>query len=152
VNDHPVVPPLAEGSRLVLGEDELARWGEAFGYAAHAPLVVTLTGDLGAGKTTLVQAICRGYGVKEEVTSPTFALVHEYQSARTPVYHLDLYRLRSPDELEQMGWREIVSSRALVLVEWPERAGGAEAFPPERVPLVLEHIPGKPDVRLLLAG
>jgi tRNA threonylcarbamoyladenosine biosynthesis protein TsaE len=146
----PVVPPLAARSRLALTRDELAAWGEALGRAARAPLVVALRGDLGAGKTTLAQSVCRGYGVAEPVTSPTYALVHEYGSPRGPVYHLDLYRLQDPRELDGLGWDEIVGAQALVLVEWPERAGGR--MPPGAVPLDLEHHPADAGRRVLLAG
>lgn len=149
-SNRPLVPPLAESGRLLLSEAELRAWGEAFGQAARAPLVVTLSGDLGAGKTTLAQAICRGYGVAEAVTSPTYALVHEYAGARTPVYHLDLYRLESPAELLQLGFDEIVAAPALVLVEWPERAG--DRLPASHVPIGLEHAATDPDRRVLLAG
>ncbi len=146
----PVVPSHAPRGRLALSAEELAAWGEAFGRAARAPLVVTLAGDLGAGKTTLAQAICRGYGVAEPVTSPTFALVHEYASARGVVYHLDLYRLDDARQLDNLGWDEIVTARALVLIEWPERAG--DRLPAGYVPLDLEHHPSDPARRLLLAG
>ncbi len=146
----PRVPPLAGRSRLALTREELDTWGERFGRAAHAPLLVTLAGDLGAGKTTLVQAICRGYGVSEAVTSPTYALVHEYASARGPVFHLDLYRLEDPRELENIGWDDVMAARALVLVEWPERAG--TRLPAAHVPLDLEHVPDDGSRRLLLAG
>ena len=145
---HPL-PPLAAGAHLALTLDELTAWGERFGRTARAPLVVTLAGDLGAGKTTLAQAICRGYGVTNPVTSPTFALVHRYDAPRSPVYHLDLYRLRGPDELTNIGWDEIVSSQALVLIEWPERAVGA--LPPH-VAIDLEHAAGDDTRRVLLAG
>ena len=145
----PRVPELAPRSRLALTRDELVAWGEALGRAARAPLVVTLSGDLGAGKTTLAQAICRGFGVEEEVTSPTYALVHEYRAPRGTVYHLDLYRLEREDELTNLGWDEIVTADALVLIEWPERAGGR--LPPGHVPIDLEH--GEDETRrLLLAG
>ena len=147
---HRVVPPRAASGRLALTEPELVDWGERFGRAARAPLVVALTGDLGSGKTTLVRAICRGYGVEGEVTSPTFALVHEYESPRSPVYHLDLYRLERPPELANVGWDDVLSSGALVLVEWPERAG--PLMPEDAVPIELEHIAGDPGRRLLLAG
>jgi len=73
-----------------MSREELVAWGEALGHAATPPLIITLAGDLGAGKTTLAQAICAGYGVTESVTSPTFALVHRYDAPRSPVYHLDL--------------------------------------------------------------
>jgi tRNA threonylcarbamoyladenosine biosynthesis protein TsaE len=146
----PVVPPRAARGRIALTVDELIAWGERFGHAARAPLVVTLAGDLGAGKTTLAQAICRGYGVTEPVTSPTYALVHEYASARGPVHHLDLWRLEDPRELDTIGWDEIVAAAALVLVEWPERAGAR--LPAAHVPLDLAHVSDDPTRRVLLAG
>ena len=146
----PLVPPLAEQGALAMTLDELRDWGRRFGRAAHAPVVVVIHGELGAGKTTLVQAICAGYGVKEEVTSPTFALVHEYHAERSTVHHLDLYRLERPEELDSIGWDEIVGARALVLVEWPERAG--DRLPAGHVTLSLQHLPHDPDRRLLYAG
>jgi len=129
---------------------ELVAWGEAFGRAALAPLVIALAGDLGAGKTTLAQAICQGYGVTEPVTSPTFALVHRYHAPRSPVYHLDLYRIERPSDLINIGWDEIAASHALVIVEWPERAGAL--IPAGHVPIDLEHSAEDPDRRVLLAG
>ncbi len=145
----PLVPALAADSRLVLDEDELRQWGIRFGQAAVAPLVVTLNGDLGAGKTTLAQAICAGYGVSDAVTSPTYALVQEYLSPRSVVYHIDLYRLESEKQLTNIGWDEIVSGNGLVIIEWPERAG--KRLPPH-VPIALEYEPGDPTRRILLAG
>lgn len=146
----PIVPPLAARSRLALTHDEMVAWGERFGRVASAPLVVTLAGDLGAGKTTLVQAICRGYGVADAVTSPTYALVHEYASPRGPVYHLDLYRIEHARELDGIGWDEITAADALVLVEWPSRATGR--MPAHAVTLDLEHLAGDDARRVLLAG
>jgi tRNA threonylcarbamoyl adenosine modification protein YjeE len=84
------------------------------------------------------------------VTSPTFALVHEYQAPRSPVHHLDLYRLDSPAQLDAIGWDEIVGARALVLIEWPERAG--DRIPSGYVTLSLQHLDHDPDRRLLYAG
>jgi tRNA threonylcarbamoyladenosine biosynthesis protein TsaE len=155
---HHVVPGLASRGRISLARDELIAWGEAFGRAAHAPLIVTLAGDLGAGKTTLAQAICRGYGAVDAVTSPTFALVHEYAGGPTAVYHLDLYRLTSDapggreaiDELEAIGWYDIIGAHALVIIEWPERAGAR--IPVDHVPVELEHDPSDASRRILLAG
>lgn len=147
---HHLPPPLARQGRLRLTRDELIAWGEAFGRAARAPLVVAIAGELGAGKTTLVQAICRGYGVSEPVTSPTFALVHEYASPRSRVYHLDLFRLKHAGELAALGWDDIVVAVALVLVEWPERAAGA--LPDDHVGIELQHVPNDDQHRLLLAG
>jgi tRNA threonylcarbamoyladenosine biosynthesis protein TsaE len=144
------LPPLAGQGGLAMTEAELLAWGERFGAAATAPLVVALTGDLGAGKTTLVRAICRGYGVTAEITSPTFTLVHEYPAARSPVLHLDLYRLRGPRELQSIGFDEIVAARALVLIEWADRAAGL--LPHGHVPIDLRHVPERPETRVLYAG
>jgi tRNA threonylcarbamoyladenosine biosynthesis protein TsaE len=146
----PLVPILADHGALAMTESEMRDWGRRFGRASHAPLLVTLAGELGTGKTTLVQAICEGYGVSGEVTSPTFALVQEYDAPRSPVYHLDLYRLDRPEQLDALAWDEILSARALVLVEWPDRAG--ERLPGGRVTLSLQHLPEEPDRRLLYAG
>lgn len=146
----PPIPPLAGRGRAALTRDELVAWGERFGRAVRAPLVVAISGDLGAGKTTLVQAICRGYGVTAEVTSPTYAIVHEYVAPAGPVYHLDLYRLEGERELTNVGWDDLVGAHALVLVEWAERAGSR--LPPAHVPVDLEYVPGDDGRRLLLAG
>src|SRR3954466_9344097 len=120
----PIVPPLAGRGRLACSEAELTEWGFRFGRVASAPLLVTISGELGAGKTTLVQAICRGYGVAEDVTSPTFALVHRYAAPRSAVFHADLYRLENAGDLTNIGWDELMNEEALILIEWPERAAG----------------------------
>jgi tRNA threonylcarbamoyladenosine biosynthesis protein TsaE len=145
-----VVPSLAAKGHLKLTEIELRDWGEQLGRSASAPLVVTLTGDLGVGKTTLARAICRGYGVEEEVTSPTYALIHEYRAPRSAVFHIDLYRLDSAEQLTNLGWDEVVSSRSLVLIEWPERAGSR--LPEDHLPIDLDYVAGDPSRRILLAG
>jgi tRNA threonylcarbamoyladenosine biosynthesis protein TsaE len=145
-----IVPPRAERGHLKLSEPELRAWGEELGRAATPPLLITLTGELGVGKTTLAQSICLGYGVTEAVTSPTYALVHQYSSPRTAVFHVDLYRLESPDQLTNIGWDEIVVARALILVEWPERAG--TRLPDDHLPIDLDYMPGDPARRILLAG
>ena len=145
-----VVPSLAAKGHLKLTEEELRDWGEQLGKSATAPLVVTLTGELGVGKTTLARAICRGYGVEEEVTSPTYALIHEYRAPRSAVFHIDLYRLDSAEQLTNLGWDEIVSSRSVVLIEWPERAGAR--LPEDHLPIDLDYVEGDPERRILLAG
>lgn len=146
----PLVPSMAHHGALAMRADELRDWGHRFGRSAHPPLIVTITGELGAGKTTLVQAICRGFGVRDEVTSPTFALVHEYVAPKSAVFHLDLYRLDRPDQLDVLGWDEIVNGPGLVLIEWPERAGNR--VPGGHVTLSLQHFPDDPERRLLYAG
>ena len=147
---HHVVPERAARGRIALTRDELIAWGTDFGASARPPLVVAISGELGAGKTTLVQAICAGAGVREPVTSPTFALVHRYAGTSVTIYHIDLYRLGTPTELTNIGWDEIVVAHAIVLVEWPERA--ASRLPPDVVPIDLEYDADDPHRRLLLAG
>ena len=146
----PIIPPLASQGRLACSEPELGAWGEALGRVAAPPLVITISGELGAGKTTLARAICRGYGVTEEVTSPTFTLVHQYQSPKSPVYHVDLYRLSDPRDLTNLGWDELLAEDALILIEWPEHAG--DRIPHVHVPISLQHLSEEPDRRLLYAG
>ncbi len=145
-----LVPPRATKGHLKLTESDLRHWGEQLGRSITPPLIVTLTGDLGVGKTTLARAICIGYGVQEEITSPTYAFVHEYRGPKSAVYHIDLYRLDSPDQLTNLGWDEIVSSRSLVLVEWPERA--ATRLPEDHLPIDLDYVPDDSSRRILLAG
>jgi tRNA threonylcarbamoyladenosine biosynthesis protein TsaE len=137
--------PFAEGSQAEFSLQGMADWGELFGRGLRAPIVITLAGDLGAGKTTLVQAICRGYGVQEAVTSPTFALVHEYHAPRSSVFHLDLYRLDNPGQLANIGWEDILAANALVLIEWPDRAAGQ--LPAATHAIALAHVADKPDIR-----
>lgn len=144
-----VLPALAADGKLALTEAELRDWGSRLGRQITTPVVVTLAGDLGAGKTTLARAICQGYGVTEDVTSPTFAIVHEYASPRSPVYHLDLYRLEGEGDLQNIGWDDILRGEALVLIEWPERAASSL---PDHLPIELRHIPGDPERRVLYAG
>ena len=129
---------------------ELTEWGEELGRRLTQGSIVTLQGELGTGKTTLVQAICRGVGIAEDVTSPTFALVNEYRSESTTVYHLDLYRLHDAGDLTNIGWDDIVNSGEIVLIEWPERAGNR--LPEDAVRICLAYIPDDDNRRLLTAG
>jgi tRNA threonylcarbamoyladenosine biosynthesis protein TsaE len=120
-------------------EHQLHAHGIAIGRRLVAPALVTLTGDLGAGKTTLVQAICRGLGVTEPVTSPTFALIHEYASPSARVVHCDLYRLESLRDVESLGLDDCFADPcAIVLIEWPERAGAM--LPAATVAITLSHV------------
>ncbi|MCY4186905.1 MAG: tRNA (adenosine(37)-N6)-threonylcarbamoyltransferase complex ATPase subunit type 1 TsaE [Bryobacterales bacterium] len=104
----------------------------------QAPAVVMLIGDLGAGKTTLAKGIVQALGVAppEEVLSPTFSLVHEYEGP-PKVYHLDLYRLDTLPELETLGLEDIWEERAVVLIEWGERF--SSELPGERIEVRLDY-------------
>lgn len=95
----------------------------AFGHRLAATLqpgtVLIFTGNLGAGKTTLIQGICAGFGVTATVTSPTFTLINEYPG-RLPVYHFDFYRLHAEVELHDLGLEEYLDGEGVCLIEWPE--------------------------------
>lgn len=118
-----------------LSESELRDWGEAFGRKLPPGSVVTLEGPLGAGKTTLVQAIVRGLGVTTAATSPTYTYVHRYAGARGGVYHLDCYRLKHPDDAADLDWEAILKEADATLIEWPEKAGAWVPKPSARITL-----------------
>lgn len=102
--------------------------------------VLALHGDLGAGKTTLIKGFCAALGVADDTSSPSFSLVNEYRAADgTPVYHFDLYRLKSPAELEAIGFAEYVDSGAWCFIEWPELA--LDLLPPGVLHLRLDAEP-----------
>jgi len=96
--------------------------GAALGGCAPAGTVITLTGDLGSGKTTLVQGLAQGLGVptRHYVTSPSYTLINEYQG-RHRLFHVDLYRLIEPAEIEDIGMRDILAGDGVVAIEWAER-------------------------------
>jgi tRNA threonylcarbamoyladenosine biosynthesis protein TsaE len=129
---------------------EMLQWARAFAGSLEAPTVIALRGDLGAGKTTLVQAMLSAIGVRDDVTSPSYALVHEYHSPQGVVHHLDWYRLRDASQLEQLGWDDVLRQEGLVFVEWPERA--ESALPAYTQELRLEHVSGRPDIRRVRWG
>jgi tRNA threonylcarbamoyladenosine biosynthesis protein TsaE len=142
----PVVRPGPVDRAMTRGE--LERWGGELGASLQPGDVVALRGDLGAGKTTLAQAIARGYGVEGAVTSPTYALVHRYEGPRGPLWHLDLYRIERESDLVNLGWDDVLDGTAPVLVEWPERAG--EALPGGCLDIWLVAVAGDPDRRRVM--
>lgn len=80
--------------------------------------IVTLDGDLGSGKTAFVRGLALGLGVKEIVSSPTFTIVNEYHSGKIPLFHFDVYRIGSSDEMYDIGWEDYISQGAVVVIEW----------------------------------
>jgi len=87
------------------------------------PKLVLLRGDLGAGKTTLVKGIAAGFQAasEEDVTSPTFTLVHEYRGPKANLYHIDLYRVDTPRQLETLGLDDLLADNSILLIEWGEK-------------------------------
>jgi tRNA threonylcarbamoyladenosine biosynthesis protein TsaE len=116
--------------------DELDARGEELGRALRAGELLTFEGELGAGKTTFIKAVARGLGVSAPATSPTYALVHRYHGRRGPVFHLDCFRLRSPEEAADLDWEGLISEGDAILVEWPERAAGWIPSPSRRFRLL----------------
>jgi len=103
--------------------DETIEVGRQIAKLLAAPSLVVLTGDLGAGKTTLVKGIAQGLQAAEEedVTSPTFTLVHEYRGPSVNLFHIDLYRIDTPRELLTLGIDDLIDSHIILLIEWGEK-------------------------------
>lgn len=110
--------------RYLQGADATEAIGAALAAVLPVTLVVYLRGDLGAGKTTFVRGLLRGAGHRGPVRSPTYTLVEPYELPRRTIYHLDLYRLGDPEELEYLGIRDLVGPESVLLVEWAERGAG----------------------------
>lgn len=103
--------------------DETVAFGRTLGELLAPPKLVLLRGDLGAGKTTLVKGIATAFdaAAEEDVTSPTFTLVHEYRGPRAALYHIDLYRVDTARELETLGLDDLRSENSVLLIEWGEK-------------------------------
>jgi len=103
--------------------EETIALGRELAAALTPPKLVILRGDLGAGKTTLVKGIAEGFQAasQEQVTSPTFTLIHEYRGASANLYHIDLYRVDTPRELETLGLDDLFAENSILLIEWGEK-------------------------------
>ena len=119
--------------------DETLALGRALARELQPPCLVLLEGELGSGKTTLAKGIVGGLGAarEEDVTSPSFTLVHEY-GCEPKVYHVDLYRIESPRDLETLGLDDLWNQQATVIVEWGEKLGDNRLAP--RVRIQLEYV------------
>ena len=103
--------------------EETIAFGRTLAANLAPPLLILLRGDLGAGKTTLVKGIAEGFGAAsaDDVTSPTFTLVHEYRGPKATLYHIDLYRIDTPRELETLALDDLRSENSILLIEWGEK-------------------------------
>ena len=130
---------MVSGEFVTHSTDETIERGREIGASLTPPVLILLSGELGAGKTTLTKGIVSGLGAarEEDVTSPTFTLVHRYEG-RARVYHVDLYRVGDFHDLETLGLEDVFSEQAVVIVEWPDRLTLRTNWPTIRVHL--EHV------------
>lgn len=106
-----------------IGLDELDAFAKTFWQQVGHSRVFAFHGVMGAGKTTLIAALCRALGVQDTLGSPTFSIINEYADGKgQPVFHLDLYRLKDPEEVLQTGVEDTITSGDICLVEWPDKA------------------------------
>jgi len=118
---------------------ETLELGKTVGALLTAGDVISLDGDLGAGKTCFTTGVARGLGITGRVTSPTFTLINEYYSGRLPLYHLDVYRLGAPEELEDLGYEEYFYDTGVTMIEWAQKV--ENYLPPKRLDIIIEKSP-----------
>ena len=132
--------PLREKTYETFSAEETSALGRELAGQLRPPKLVVLRGELGAGKTTLVKGIVEAFRAasQEDVTSPTFTLIHEYRSPEAEIYHIDLYRIDTQRELETLGIDDLMGPRSLIIVEWGEKF---ERFRKERdVEIAIERV------------
>ena len=122
--------------------------GEKIGARLTAGTILAYRGDLGAGKTAFTRGLARGLGAKEQVTSPTYTIVNEYLSGRLPLFHFDMYRLHSADDLFDIGWEDYLDRNGICAVEWSENV--AEAME-DAVTVTIEKL-GEDSRRITVEG
>ncbi len=105
--------------------EETEKIGEALAKSLQPGTILAYRGDLGAGKTAFTRGLARGLGCKETVTSPTYTIVNEYLGGRLPLFHFDMYRLASSDDLWDIGWEDYLEREGVCAVEWSENVADA---------------------------
>ena len=100
--------------------EETFALGKALGEKASPGQIYTLDGDLGTGKTVFTQGVAAGLGITEPITSPTFTLIHEYDTGRRPIYHFDVYRIGDIEEMEEIGYDDYFFGEGICLIEWAD--------------------------------
>ncbi|MDR0759832.1 MAG: tRNA (adenosine(37)-N6)-threonylcarbamoyltransferase complex ATPase subunit type 1 TsaE [Treponema sp.] len=144
---------LSETTAISTSPEETSVAGERLAESLKPGSVVALRGTLGAGKTCFTKGIARFLGIEEEVTSPTYTIVSEYDG-KIPLYHIDAYRLNGDDDFIALGGEEIIGGKGVSVIEWSERI--PESIPPEAVIVKFEILPegerkitiGVPDIKI----
>jgi tRNA threonylcarbamoyladenosine biosynthesis protein TsaE len=142
----PSVNPASRGVETHSPEETI-EFGRRLATEIRSGDVVALSGELGAGKTCLVKGIALGLGILQDVTSPTFTIIHEYRGALFPLYHIDLYRLDSSQEVIAVGIEEYLRGDGLTVIEWAEKIG---ALLPEHTKWVRMEVIGENARRIVL--
>ncbi|GHU49346.1 tRNA (adenosine(37)-N6)-threonylcarbamoyltransferase complex ATPase subunit type 1 TsaE [Clostridia bacterium] len=104
----------------IKNREQAWEFGHRLAEKAEPGTVIALIGDLGTGKTMLTKAIAEGLGIRDEITSPTFTILHEYTGGRLPLYHFDVYRLASSDDMYDLGYEEYFYGKGVTVVEWAD--------------------------------
>ena len=136
--------------RYSASERETEALGQALVERLSPGAVVAFTGDLGAGKTAFVRGMAKGLDIPQRVTSPTFTIVNEYEGGRLPLFHFDLYRLGSSDELFDIGWEDFLRRGGICAVEWSENV--ADALEPDTVFIDIRRGEGPEDRVITVKG
>lgn len=121
--------------------EETFALGKRIGAAAHPGMVLSLTGDLGTGKTVFTQGVAAGLGIEEAVNSPTFTIVQIYEGGRLPFYHFDVYRIGDIEVMDEIGYEDCFYGEGVCLVEWAELI--KELLPADTRRITIEKDPGK---------
>lgn len=116
--------------------DDTFKLGEMIGKAANAGLVITLTGDLGVGKTVFAKGIASGLNIQEDISSPTFTIVQVYDDGRLPLYHFDVYRIEDEDEMYEVGYEDYFYGDGVSLIEWADQI--RDLIPSNHLRVVIE--------------
>ena len=133
---------------LTNSPEETEAVGAALGKILPAGTILAYRGDLGAGKTAFTRGLARGLGYREPVTSPTYTIVNEYQGGRLPLFHFDMYRLASSDDLWDIGWEDYLERGGVCAVEWSENVEDAM----ENAICVSIHKTGEESRRIVIEG
>ena len=138
------------GAYVTNSPEETEELGRRLGETAEPGMVIAFTGDLGAGKTAFTRGLARGLGIRDRVTSPTFTIVNEYEGGRLPLFHFDMYRLASADELFDIGWEDYLARGGVCAVEWSENV--ADALEPDAIRVDIRRGAGENDRIITVTG